>query len=170
MKKGFTILIITSLFLSMGFIRLVLPVTKSFFKFKVEVKNKEHITLHFNNQQFNIIKANEEFEKNEFKLDGFIYDIVKITKTKGGYLVRCYKDKAETNFLLNVKNALSKLLKTSTEKAELFDFDFLKVIQDLFQNQLKYDFNFTFITHFSRYKAVNQQSFVTAILLPPEMV
>lgn len=155
--------------MSMGFIRVALPLTKSFFKFKVDVKNKEHITLLFNNQQFNAIKADEEFEKNEFKLGGFIYDIVKITKTKTGYLVRCYKDKAETNFLLNVKNALSKLLKSSTEKAELFDFDFLKIIQDSLQIHLKYDLIITFITHFSKYNAVNQQLFEHTILLPPKL-
>lgn len=154
----------------MGFIRLALPLTKSFFKFKVDVKNKENITLLFNNQQFNVIKADEEFEKNEFKLDGFIYDIVKITKTNTGYLVRCYKDKAETTFLNNVKNALSKLLKSSTEKADLFDFDFLKIIYDLLHIHLKYDFEITFISHFSRYIAVNQQLFELIILLPPERI
>jgi hypothetical protein len=163
-------LIIISLFLSMGFIRLALPLTKSFFKFKVDVKNKEHITLLFNNQQFNAIKADEEFEKNEFKLGGFIYDIVNITKTNTGYLVRCYKDKAETTFLNNVKNALSKLLKSSTEKAELFDFDFIKIIQNQLHIQFDLNFKSIFISHFSRYIAVNQQLFLDSILLPPEMV
>ncbi len=154
----------------MGFIRLALPLTKSFFKFKVDVKNKEHINLLFNNQQFNAIKADEEFKKNEFKLDGFIYDIVKITKIKTGYLVRCYKDKAETTFLNNVKNALSKLLKSSTEKAELFDFDFIKIIQNQLHIQINIDFKSIFISHFSRYKAVNQQLFELIILLPPERI
>lgn len=155
--------------MSMGFIRMVLPVTKSIFKFKVDVKNKEHITLLFSNQQFNAIKADEEFEKNEFKLGGFIYDIVKITKTNTGYLVKCYKDKAETNFLLNVKTALSKIFKTSTEKADLFDFDFLKIIYDLIQIHIKLSFNINFITHFSKYNAVNQQLFEHTILLPPKL-
>ncbi len=155
--------------MSMGFIRMVLPVTKSFFKSKIEINNKQHITLHFNNQAFEIIKADEEFQKNEFKLKGFIYDIVKITKTKTGYLVKCYKDKAETNFLLNVKTALSKIFKTSTEKADLFDFDFLKIIQDSLQIHLKYDLNINFITHFSKYYAVNQQLFEHTILLPPKL-
>ena len=154
----------------MGFVRMAIPFTKSFFKELVKEKSENITKLSFNNQSFEKLKLTESFKENEIVVNGIYHDIIKIVIKNNVVEILCYIDNDESSFLDNINFIIKKSAKSSAEKVEHLDFDFIKIIPYLNQFKLCYHFKQVNYIHFSPYHVVNPQDYINSLLLPPERI
>lgn len=99
MKPGVIILLCLFTFSSLGFIKLMEPLYKGYFKDIITRKNSNISTLIVSESAMKAIKAKALFDNNELMHEGKLYDIIAISHHRHIYHIKCKFDKLEQGFI-----------------------------------------------------------------------
>jgi hypothetical protein len=99
LKSGTIILLCLFTFSSLGFMKIMEPVYKGYFKDIISHNKSTISTIIISESAMKAMRANELFDNNEFMYKGKLFDIIAISQFQNKYYIKCKFDKLEQGFI-----------------------------------------------------------------------